>query len=636
MEQLEGNHTTEEEEMSEQMQETDPEQEMMEDDSQTDMAEALDEFDTDFLDSEDEDDDEDDDYDNNLMAKYLDESMKHIQEGEVMPGKVVKVEKDYILVDVGYKSEGQINIREFRDKDGEVHVAVGDTVDVLLERWKEDEGTISLSKEKAAKMKVWDEIKNAYETDSVIKGVIVNRVRGGLSVDIGMEAFLPGSQVDIRPIRNFDQLIGKTFDFKILKYSKKRNNIVLSRRVILEKDREEHRKTTLENLHEGKVMKGIVKNITEYGIFIDLGGIDGLLHITDMSWGRVAHPSDMVSIADEIEVKVLSFDLERERVSLGMKQLVPDPWTTADERYPVGSRATGKVISLTDYGAFVELEKGVEGLIHVSEMSWTQKVRHPSKMVSIGDMVEIVILNIDTDRRRVSLGMKQVTPNPWELVSENYPVGTVIEGEVKNITDFGLFIGIEEGIDGLVHISDISWTKRIKHPSELYKKGDKVRATVLNIDKDNERFSLGIKQLAMDPWQTIPDRYHVGTKVAGTVTNVTDFGVFLELEEGIEGLIHVSEVSREKLKTPVGKFNVGDPLSAKVVNVSSKDRRIGLSLKRLDEGVTESYHEYMNNSKGATSSFGELLKENLKEKLINHEAISESSETPSKENEADV
>ncbi|MBW2646147.1 MAG: 30S ribosomal protein S1 [Deltaproteobacteria bacterium] len=577
--------------------------------------------------------DDDDESQENLMEMYLDESMKHIQEGEVIAGKVVKVDKEYVLVDIGYKSEGQISINEFRDKDGQVDVKLGDTVDVLLEKWKEDEDTIYLSKEKAAKMKVWDDIKKAYESDEAVKGIVTNRVRGGFSVDIGVEAFLPGSQVDLRPIRDFDHLVGNSFDFKILKYSKKRNNIVLSRRVILEKERDKLRQKTLETITEGKVIKGVVKNITEYGVFIDLGGIDGLLHITDMSWGRVVHPSDLVAVGDEIEVKVLSLDLERERVSLGMKQLVPDPWTTADERYPVGLRVTGKVISLTDYGAFVELEKGVEGLIHVSEMSWTQKIRYPSKVVSIGDIIDVVILNIDAENRRVSLGMKQLAPNPWDVVSDKYPVGTVIEGKVKNITDFGLFIGIEEGIDGLVHISDISWTKRIKHPSELYKKSEEVRAIVLNVDKENERFSLGVKQLELDPWQTIPDRYHVGTKVSGTVTNVTDFGVFVELEKGIEGLIHVSEVSKEKVKTPVGKFNVGDALSAKVVNVSSKERRIGLSLKKLDEADTDKdFHKYLNNSKGATSTFGELLKENLKEKLnINHEALSEPSESPSPE-----
>ena len=629
MEELGGNHITEQEKPEEAHGNAKLEG-MTEKEPKTDVKAKMDQPDPLYHDDESKE---------NLMEMYLDDSMKHIQEGEVLSGKVVKIEKECVLVDIGYKSEGHIPINEFQDKDGNVQVKVGDTVDVLLEKWREEEDTISLSKEKAARMKVWDDIKKAYEADGVIKGVITSRVKGGFSVDIGTEAFLPGSQVDLRPIRNFDQLVGRCLDFKILKYSKKRNNVVLSRRSVLEQSRETLKHKTLTTIYEGKVTKGVVKNVTEYGIFIDLGGIDGLLHITDMSWGRVVHPSDIASPGDEIEVKVLSLDMERERVSLGLKQLVPDPWITAEERYPVGSRVTGKVMSLTDYGAFVELEKGVEGLIHVSEMSWTQKIRHPSKVLSVNDIVDVVILNIDPDNRRVSLGMKQVTTNPWDIVLERYPVGTVIEGKVKNVTDFGIFIGIEEGIDGLVHISDISWTKRIKHPSELYKKGDEVRAVVLNVDKENERFSIGIKQLEMDPWQTIPDRYHVGTKVTGTVTNVTDFGVFVELEQGIEGLIHVSEVSKEKLKTPIGKFNVGDALSAKVVNVSSQDRRIGLSLKKLDEDNMDRdfVHRYLNSSKAPTSSFGELLKENLKEKLnLNNEVLTETPGTLPKQVKADI
>jgi small subunit ribosomal protein S1 len=372
----------------------------------------------------------------------------------------------------------------------------------------------------------------------------------------------------------------------------------------------------------------VVKNITEYGTFIDLGGIDGLLHITDMSWGRIGHPSEMFSVGDEVSVKILNLDLERERVSLGLKQLVPDPWTTAEEKYTIGSHVKGKIVSFTDYGAFVELEKGIEGLIHVSEMSWTKKIRHPSKVVSVGETVEAVVLNISTENRRISLGMKQVVPNPWDVVSEKYPVGTTIEGKIKNITDFGVFIGIDEGIDGLVHISDISWTKRIKHPSELYKKGDIVQAIVLNIDKDNERFSLGIKQLQKDPWETIPERYEVGDKITGTITNVTDFGLFVELEEGIEGLVHVSEVDREKIKTPVGKFQVGDIISAKVININPKERRIGLSIKQLEtDEERDMVVNYLSTYKGSRSSLGELLKENLKEKTVNEGPAEQASET---------
>jgi small subunit ribosomal protein S1 len=435
-------------------------------------------------------------------------------------------------------------------------------------------------------------------------------------VDIGVPAFLPGSQADLRPIRNLDEMVGKEFDFKILKYNRKRSNIVLSRRAILEQELEEKRTTTLATIEEGKVVEGIVKNITEYGVFVDLGGVDGLLHITDISWGRVKHPSELFSIGDPITVKILNLDLENERVSLGMKQLAEDPWSTAAENYAVGSRVTGKVVSLTDYGAFIELEEGIEGLIHVSEMSWTRKIRHPSKVVSVGDAVEAVVLDIKPESRRISLGMKQVVPNPWDVISEKYPIGTTIEGKLKNITDFGLFIGIDEGIDGLVHISDISWTKRIKHPSELYKKGDIVQAIVLDIEKDNERFSLGIKQLQDDPWQTVVERYKVGKEITGTVTNLTDFGIFVELEEGIEGLVHISEISKEKIKSPMEKFKVGDVITARVMNINTEERRIGLSIKRLEiEDEQNLLSEYVNNIRPATSTFGEILRENLQEKL---------------------
>jgi small subunit ribosomal protein S1 len=411
-------------------------------------------------------------------------------------------------------------------------------------------------------------------------------------------------------------MVGQSFTFKILKYNRKRSNIVLSRRVILEEEREAARAATLASIEEGKVMGGIVKNITEYGVFVDLGGVDGLLHITDISWGRVKHPSELFSVGDEITVKILSLDLEKERVSLGMKQLTPDPWSTAAQKYPVNSRITGKVVSLTDYGAFVELEEGIEGLIHVSEMSWTRKVRHPSKVVSVGEEVDAVVLDIKPESRRISLGMKQVVPNPWDVISEKYPVGTTIEGKIKNITDFGLFIGIDEGIDGLVHISDISWTKRIKHPSEIYKKGDVVQAVVLDIEKENERFSLGIKQMQTDPWETVGERYDVGKEITGTVTNITDFGIFVELEEGIEGLVHVSEISKEKIKNPGDKFNVGDMITAKVMNINSDERRIGLSIKRLDMEDDQSIlSDYINKMGPATSTFGEILRENLQEKM---------------------
>lgn len=552
-----------------------------------------------------------------LMDLY-EESFKRFEEGEVVTGSIISVDKDYVLVDIGYKSEGQIRINEFKDEDGIIKAEPGDSVDVMVEWWDDEDERVVLSKEKAAKVKVWEEIQKTHDDDGIIEGVITARVKGGFSVDIGVQAFLPGSQADLRPIRNLDELVDKTFEFKILKYNRKRSNVILSRRAILEEERESLRTKTLAEIHEDKVMEGIVKNITEYGVFVDLGGVDGLLHITDISWGRVKHPSELFSIGDEIEVKILKLDIENERVSLGMKQLVPDPWTVATGNYPVGTRVTGKVVSLTDYGAFVELEEGIEGLIHISEMSWTRKIRHPSKVVSAGEMVEAVVLEIKPDSRRISLGMKQVVPNPWDIISEKYPVGTTIEGKVKNITDFGLFIGIDEGIDGLVHISDISWTKRIKHPSEIYKKGDVVQAIVLDIEKDQERFSLGIKQLQADPWETVAERYEVGKEITGTVTNITDFGIFVELEEGIEGLVHISEISsgKEKVKSPAEKYSAGDPITAKVMNLNSTERRIGLSIKRLEmEDEQALLSEYVDNSKPATSTFGEILRENLKEKL---------------------
>ena len=550
-----------------------------------------------------------------LMSMY-EESFKRFAEGEVVTGRIISVDKDYVLVDIGYKSEGQIRIQEFKDENGELIANMGDKVDVMVEWWDDDEERVILSKEKATKVKVWEEIKASYDEDGTVEGVIVNRVKGGFSVDIGVLAFLPGSQADLRPIRNLDEMVGKTFTFKILKFNQKRSNIVLSRRLILEEERDSKRTTTLSGIHEGKVVDGIVKNITEYGVFVDLGGVDGLLHITDISWGRVKHPSELFSVGDNITVKILNLDIERERVSLGMKQLTEDPWLTAAEKYPITFRVNGKVVSLTDYGAFVELEEGIEGLIHVSEMSWTRKIRHPSKVVSVGEVIEAVVLDIKPESRRISLGIKQVVPNPWDVISEKYPVGTTIEGKIKNITDFGLFIGIGEGIDGLVHISDISWIKRIKHPSELYKKGDVVQAIVMDIEKENERFSLGIKQLQEDPWKTVAERYKVGKEIAGTVTNLTDFGVFIELEEGIEGLVHVSEISKEKIKTPIGKYNIGDVITAKVMNINSEERRIGLSIKRLEMDSEQSLlSEYVNNIKPATSTFGEILRENLQEKL---------------------
>ena len=550
--------------------------------------------------------------DTDNFSDLYEESLKSIQEGEVVKGEIVQVDKEYVLVDIGYKSEGQISIQEFIDSEGNLAAKVGDKVDVLLERREDAEGTIRLSKEKAAKIKVWDKIKDIYENDGTIQGAIISRVRGGLSVDIGLQAFLPGSQVDLRPIRDMDSLVGQEYDFKIVKYNKRRGNIVLSRRAILEANRMALRDETLKNLEDGAVLEGTVKNITDYGLFVDLGGIDGLIHITDMSWGRVGHPSEVYKFGDKITVKILNFDREKERVSLGIKQLTPDPWTEAEYKYPLGTRVEGRVVSLTDYGAFVEVEQGVEGLIHVSEMSWTRKVRHPSQVLNVGGIVDAMVLNIDVTKKRISLGMKQVEPNPWDVIEEKYPIGTTIEGKIKNITDFGVFIGIDEGIDGLVHISDISWTRRIKHPSEVCKKGQELRAVVLNIDKANERFSLGIKQLTSDPWDEIPQKYKPGTRVTGTVTNVTDFGLFLELEEGIEGLVHISEVATEKRGNPLSRFQIDDVIQAKVLNVSREEKKIGLSIRKLEESSEKDiFKNYMESNKGATSNLGDLLREEM-------------------------
>ena len=547
------------------------------------------------------------------MEEMYEQSLRQIQEGELITGEIIKIDEEYVLVDVGYKSEGIIPIREFKDADGNLTAKAGDKVDVVLERKENDEGVVTLSMERAKKIKVWDQIRDIQNSDGTIQGKVIHRVKGGLSIDVGLPAFLPGSQIDLQPIRDLDSLVGKVMDLKILKYNKKRNNIIVSRRALLEEERVKHKAETLSLIKEGSVLNGKVKNITDYGLFVDLGGIDGLLHITDMSWGRVSHPSTMYQRGDEITVKVISFDREKERVSLGIKQLKPDPWAEAGKKFAVGEKVTGRVVNITDYGAFIEIEEGVEGLIHISEMSWTKKVKHPSQLVSIGDTIEAVVLNLDTENKRVSLGIKQIKPNPWHVIEEKYPVGTIIEGRIKNITDFGLFIGIDEEIDGLVHISDISWIKKIKHPSELYKKGDEVQAKVLSIDKDSERFSLGIKQLTKDPWEEIPEKFKPGTKVTGKVTNITDFGIFVELEEGIEGLIHSSEISKAKSKTSLGKFQIDDVIQTLVVNVSQEDKKIGLSIKKLQENeYKEIYNNYKDGTeKEVTSNFGMLIKEKI-------------------------
>ncbi|HSB80387.1 MAG TPA: 30S ribosomal protein S1 [Candidatus Methylomirabilis sp.] len=522
------------------------------------------------------------------MQEIYEQSFRDIVEGDIIKGTILELRDDAVLVDIGYKSEGLIPLREFRTPSGEITAKIGDSVDVYLEQKEDSDGLIVLSREKAEKIKIWDELSKIYEKAGAVTGMILGRTKGGLIVDIGVRAFLPGSQVDLRPVRDLDKLIGKAFPMKIIKLNQKRGNIVLSRRELLEEERKQLKEQTLTNLEEGKRIKGKIKNITEYGAFVDLGGLDGLLHITDMSWGRVGHPSELFQVGDEIEVVVLKFDRSNERVSLGYKQRLPDPWAAVEERYPVGSKLKGKVVSLTDYGAFVELEEGIEGLVHISEMSWTQRVKHPSKVVAIGDVVEVVVLDVDRANKRISLGMRQAEPNPWNFIEERYPVGTRVEGKVRNLADFGAFVELEEGIDGLIHISDMSWTKRVRHPSEVLKKGEKVEAIVLHVDKANHRISLGLKQIQQDPWQsTVPEKYRVGMDVQGKVIRTTDFGAFVELEDGVEGLLHVSELSHERVNKPEDVVQVGQDLTLRVIKLDPEERKIGLSLRAYLEGQRE-------------------------------------------------
>lgn len=540
---------------------------------------------------------------NEFEALYKElEDQNVIKEGSIVNGKVVRLTDDSVIVDIGHKAEGEIPKNEFSRGNGELNVDVGDEVEVYLDSFEDNDGEMILSRERAQMLRAWDRISEAYEKGEIVEGTIMSRVKGGLSVDIGVKAFLPGSQVDLRPVRNLDKLIGNQLSFKIIKFNKKRGNIVLSRRVLLEQDREKLRSSTLSNLAEGAVLKGIVKNITDYGAFIDLGGIDGLLHITDMSWGRINHPSQLFEVGQEIEVKVLSYDEERQRVSLGYKQLQNDPWQSATENYTVGKKCSGKVVSLTDYGAFVELEEGVEGLIHVSEMSWSKRVKHPSKVVQIGEDVEVIVLAIDQENRRISLGMKQIEPNPWEIVKEKYQEGDVIRGKIRNITDFGIFVGIEDGIDGLIHISDISWTDKIKHPGDVYKKGDEVEAKVLQIDVENERFSLGIKQLTEDPWVVAAREMPPGTKGKGTITKLTDFGAFVEIRPGVEGMIHVSELADEPVGKPQDVVKEGDEVDFIVLASDTEERKFSLSRKAfLRDLQGEELKEYIGNAEPQTS-----------------------------------
>ena len=547
------------------------------------------------------------------LAALYEETFKNLEEGTITEGRVVAVSKDKVVVDIGYKSEGMIPKDQFSTEELQ-NLKVGDPLKVYIEECEDADGNLVLSKEKADKMKIWEELEQLFNDGKSVDGKIVARIKGGMMVDIGVKAFLPGSQIDLHPVRDLDGLIGRTFPLKIIKINHRRGNVVVSRRVLLEETRDSKRKTTLSTLKEGQLIQGVVKNITDYGAFIDLGGIDGLLHITDMSWGRVGHPSEMFNIGDKVEVSVLKYDRETGRISLGLKQKSADPWTGVASKYAVGTRVRGRVVSLTDYGAFIELEPGVEGLVHVSVMSWTHEVRHPSRVVSIGDQVEAAVLNVDPASRKISLGMKQTAPNPWDMVEGKYAIGTHIEGKVKSLTDFGAFIGLEEGIDGLIHISDMSWTKHIKHPSELFKKGQKVDAVVLRIDKEKERLSLGYKQLKGDPWDDeIPSRYAVGDVAVGKVSKVADFGIFVELDGGVEGLIHISEAGLDPQAKLEEKFKLQDEVTAKIIKVDREERKIALSLRDQqmdsDRRTVDEYHA----TQGALDqSLGRAVKQSRK------------------------
>lgn len=564
--------------------------------------------------SENEESKIDDDIDQENMLEVYDETLRDFEEGEVVKGVVIKIDHEEVMVDVGYKSEGYIPLSEFGTlPDGTPKVKVGDVVDVYLVRKEDQDGLVVLSKEIADQKIVWDRIAEAYERGEVIQGKIVKRIKGGLKVEIdNVKAFLPASQVELRPVQNFDKYIGKTLDMKVIKLSKRRRNIVLSRRIILEEERESKRQSTLATLEVNQIREGIVKNITQFGAFIDLGGVDGLLHKSDMSWGRVNHPSEILSVGDKVEVVVLSVDAEASKISLGMKQKTQDPWLTVETKYPVGSTVKGKVVSIVDYGAFIELEPGVEGLIHVSEMSWTRRAPHPSKILKKGDIIEAKVLDIDASKQKISLGLKQLQENPWELLASKYPIGSKIIGKVRNLTDFGAFVEIEEGIDGLIHVSDLSWAKRTMNPADILKEGTQVEAVVLSIDPEKQRISLGLKQVEPDPWIQVPEKYAIGSIVKGKIVNITNFGAFAKLEEGVEGLIHISELDEKHVDNPQEIVSIGDELDLKVISLDPEERRIGLSLKEAKTDQEKAIvNQYIEDSHSDKTTLADLLDKSI-------------------------
>lgn len=541
------------------------------------------------------------------LETFTTESEEAVTDDRVIKGTVLKLTGTHVVVDIGAKSEGMLPLSEVLDHTGNPKVKPGDEIEVMREKGETEEGYVNLSHQKAARIHAWEEIEKAHHDKKPIKGVVVDRIKGGLTVDIlGAHAFLPGSQVDLRPIRNLDGMKGQTIEVAIIKLNKKRGNIVVSRKELLEGEQNEKRSKTLEHLQEEAVLTGVVKNLTEYGAFVDLGGLDGLLHITDMSWGRLTHPKDLVNVGDQIQVKVLKYDKDKQRVSLGFKQLTPDPWLDAEHRYPQGAHVGGRVISVTDYGAFIELEQGIEGLVHVSEMTWSKRMKHPSKLVNVGDQVECVVLNVNPTERRISLGMRQLAANPWDSLHEKFPVGMTVEGRVRNLTDFGAFIEIEDGIDGLVHVSNLSWTKRVKHPSEVLKKGDRVKAIVLAIEPDKRRLSLGVKQLQPDVWESFFASHHIGDVVRGKVLRVAAFGAFVEIAEGVEGLCHKSEATDDNGQ-PI-HLEPGLEHDFKIIKMSPEEKKVGLSIRAVGEEASRSEVEAYKQPVSSTSStIGELI-----------------------------
>jgi small subunit ribosomal protein S1 len=522
------------------------------------------------------------------MRQLYEDSTKEFEPDKIVQGKVINITNDIVVIDVGYKSEGEVAISEF-----ETPPSLGDVISVLLEAVEDESGTVVLSKKKADRIKGWEELISTKKESDLVEGKVIRKIKGGLLLDVGVPVFLPASQIDIRRTGDISEYIGRNLQAQIIKIDQTRMNIVVSRRRLIEEERKKMKEQLLEELEEGQVRKGVVKNIADFGVFVDLGGIDGLLHITDMSWSRISHPSELVSIDDEIEVKILKLDRKKERIALGLKQKTESPWTSIEEKYPINSKVRGRVVNVMNYGAFVKLEDGIEGLVHISEISWTKRINHPSDVVNIGDEVEVVVLDINKEKQEISLGMKQIETNPWSLVEDKYPVGTVIEGRVRNLTNYGAFIEIEEGIDGLLHISDMSWTKKISHPLEMLKKGDKIQAQVLEVDQERKRVALGMKQLSSDPWQdTILTKYKVDDMVNGKVTKLTNFGVFVELEPDLEGLLHISELTNKKIKSPDEVVTVGEVVEVRVLRVDEKERKIGLSLvKAQDEEEGESSEE---------------------------------------------